>query len=88
MPGTRTISGVSVPQAVLLAVLAAVVGLAVGGLLIPFVNARQAARTQEDTGQVVILDPRVRTKPYGRTFLASLPECEVVIDDAPAGLSR
>jgi ATP-dependent DNA helicase DinG len=45
-------------------------------------------RTQEDTGQVVILDPRVRTKPYGRTFLASLPECEVILDDAPAGLSR
>ncbi|MFB7876514.1 sensor histidine kinase [Nocardia sp. NPDC056064] len=40
----------SVPQAVLLAVLAAVVGLAVGGLLIPYVNARHAARNQEDTG--------------------------------------
>ncbi|WP_405486406.1 sensor histidine kinase [Nocardia sp. NBC_00511] len=34
----------SVPQAVLLAVLAAVVGLAVGGLLIPYVNARQEQR--------------------------------------------
>ncbi|WP_040696232.1 sensor histidine kinase [Nocardia vinacea] len=40
----------SVPQAVLLAVLAAVVGLAVGGLLIPFMNARQAARRQADSG--------------------------------------
>jgi ATP-dependent DNA helicase DinG len=35
-------------------------------------------RTQQDRGIVVILDPRVRTKPYGRTFLQSLPECRVV----------
>jgi ATP-dependent DNA helicase DinG len=35
-------------------------------------------RTQQDRGIVVILDPRVRTKPYGRVFLESLPECEVV----------
>jgi Rad3-related DNA helicase len=26
----------------------------------------------------VILDPRVRTKPYGRQVLESLPDCEVV----------
>ena len=32
-------------------------------------------RTQTDTGQVVILDPRVRTKRYGQMFLDSLPEC-------------
>lgn len=38
-------------------------------------------RSKTDTGQVVILDPRVRTKRYGRMFLDSLPECEVVIDD-------
>lgn len=38
-------------------------------------------RTKTDTGQVVILDPRVRTKQYGRSFLASLPECPVIIDD-------
>lgn len=37
-------------------------------------------RTGTDTGQVVILDPRVRTKRYGRLFLDSLPECELVID--------
>jgi two-component system sensor histidine kinase SenX3 len=41
---------VSVPQAVLLAVLAAVVGLAVGGLLIPYVSARQAQRREADSG--------------------------------------
>ena len=39
-------------------------------------------RSQQDTGIVVILDPRVRTKPYGRLFLASLPECRVVIERA------
>jgi ATP-dependent DNA helicase DinG len=33
-------------------------------------------RTKRDRGMVVILDPRVRTKPYGRTFLESLPECK------------
>jgi ATP-dependent DNA helicase DinG len=32
-------------------------------------------RTKTDRGMVVILDPRVRTKPYGRTFLDSLPDC-------------
>jgi ATP-dependent DNA helicase DinG len=42
-------------------------------------------RTQQDRGIVVILDPRLRTKPYGRDFLNSLPDCEVVeesVDDA------
>jgi len=34
-------------------------------------------RTQRDKGIVVILDPRIVTKPYGRTFLKSLPECKV-----------
>jgi ATP-dependent DNA helicase DinG len=36
-------------------------------------------RTRSDKGIVVILDPRVRTKPYGRQFLKALPECEVVM---------
>lgn len=36
-------------------------------------------RSREDTGRVVILDPRVRTKRYGRLFLDSLPECEVFV---------
>ena len=39
-------------------------------------------RTATDEGMVVILDPRVRTKPYGRQFLASLPECRVVVESA------
>jgi ATP-dependent DNA helicase DinG len=28
----------------------------------------------------VILDPRIRTKRYGKLFLDSLPSCQVVID--------
>lgn len=39
-------------------------------------------RSKQDTGIVVILDPRVRTKPYGRLFLASLPDCRVVVERA------
>ena len=34
-------------------------------------------RRRTDTGRVVILDPRVRTKRYGRVFLESLPECDL-----------
>ncbi len=39
-------------------------------------------RSKLDTGMVVILDPRVRTKPYGKTFLSSLPQCRVVVERA------
>ena len=35
-------------------------------------------RTQTDKGIVVILDPRIRTRSYGRQFLDSLPDCEIV----------
>ena len=38
-------------------------------------------RSKTDTGQVVILDPRVRTKRYGKLFLDSLPECQLVVED-------
>ena len=38
-------------------------------------------RSKADRGIVVILDPRVLTKPYGRTFLNSLPACPTVIED-------
>ena len=37
-------------------------------------------RTKTDKGMVVILDPRLRTKPYGKLFLASLPQCRQVVD--------
>lgn len=35
-------------------------------------------RRRSDSGRVVILDPRIRTKRYGSLFLKSLPECTVV----------
>jgi ATP-dependent DNA helicase DinG len=37
-------------------------------------------RARSDTGIIAILDPRVRTKPYGRRFLDALPDCEVLIE--------
>jgi ATP-dependent DNA helicase DinG len=37
-------------------------------------------RTQQDRGLVVILDPRVRSKPYGKLFLESLPNCRRTIE--------
>lgn len=37
-------------------------------------------RSKTDTGQVVILDPRVQTKRYGRLFLESLPNCTLAFD--------
>ena len=46
-------------------------------------------RSQTDTGLVVILDPRVRTKPYGKVFLDSLPNCRRTIErvTAPGSVS-
>jgi ATP-dependent DNA helicase DinG len=38
-------------------------------------------RSKSDRGIVVILDPRVVSKPYGRTFLNSLPECPRIIEN-------
>jgi ATP-dependent DNA helicase DinG len=40
-------------------------------------------RTCSDTGLVVILDPRLLTKGYGRTFRAALPECRCFVDGVP-----
>jgi ATP-dependent DNA helicase DinG len=40
-------------------------------------------RRRTDTGIVVILDPRVLTKGYGRSFLAALPECRRFVDGEP-----
>jgi ATP-dependent DNA helicase DinG len=37
-------------------------------------------RSHEDCGVVAILDPRLRTKPYGRAFLAALPRAPMVED--------
>jgi ATP-dependent DNA helicase DinG len=41
-------------------------------------------RTRSDHGIVVILDPRIVTKPYGQAFLQSLPACRVVRESAYA----
>jgi len=40
-------------------------------------------RSRTDTGMVVILDPRVLTKAYGRAFLAALPDCRRFVDGVP-----
>ena len=37
-------------------------------------------RTRTDKGLVVILDPRVLTKQYGRAFVDSLPTCRLFVD--------
>ncbi|MEI8105773.1 MAG: ATP-dependent DNA helicase [Actinomycetes bacterium] len=37
-------------------------------------------RSHEDRGVVAILDPRLRTRPYGRAFLSALPHCPLVED--------
>jgi ATP-dependent DNA helicase DinG len=42
-------------------------------------------RTRTDRGIVAILDPRVLTKPYGKTFLGSLPECPRIVDTQTFG---
>jgi ATP-dependent DNA helicase DinG len=50
-------------------------------------------RSKTDKGIVAILDPRVLTKPYGRQFLGSLPDCPRVVESlgpspGPRGSSR
>ncbi len=37
-------------------------------------------RTATDTGMIVLFDPRVLTKPYGKLFLDALPDCRRVIE--------
>lgn len=34
-------------------------------------------RSKQDSGIVVVLDPRIKTKPYGRVFVNSLPKCQI-----------
>jgi ATP-dependent DNA helicase DinG len=36
-------------------------------------------RTKSDKGIVAILDPRIRTKFYGKWFLNSLPKCNIIL---------
>lgn len=40
-------------------------------------------RSKTDRGIIVVLDPRVVRKPYGRRFLNSLPRCPVEISERP-----
>ena len=40
-------------------------------------------RSQSDRGIVVILDPRVTRKHYGRRFLDSLPPCKLAVSQRP-----
>ena len=42
-------------------------------------------RSQQDRGRVIILDSRVLTKTYGKTFLDSLPDCDRILEDTPIG---
>jgi ATP-dependent DNA helicase DinG len=37
-------------------------------------------RTKSDTGIIVLFDPRVLTKAYGRTFLEAIPPCKQFVD--------
>jgi ATP-dependent DNA helicase DinG len=44
-------------------------------------------RSTTDRGVLAVLDPRLRTKSYGRTFLQSLPPCRVTSEiDELAGV--
>lgn len=36
-------------------------------------------RTKNDKGIVVVLDPRILTKQYGKNFLKALPSCKIII---------
>ena len=46
-------------------------------------------RSREDRGIVVILDPRVTSKSYGRWFLKALPDCRVrIVDRGLSSLTR
>ncbi|MDR2762245.1 MAG: hypothetical protein LBB88_06540 [Planctomycetaceae bacterium] len=37
-------------------------------------------RTKSDCGLVVVLDPRIHSKPYGKKFINALPKCKTRID--------
>lgn len=45
-------------------------------------------RSRSDTGRVVILDPRVHTKSYGRLFLESLPDCRQTAVNFAAAVTK
>jgi ATP-dependent DNA helicase DinG len=43
-------------------------------------------RHRRDRGVLAVLDPRIRTMPYGRRFLGSLPPARLSFD--PADIDR
>ncbi len=45
-------------------------------------------RNKTDYGAITILDSRIASKPYGRIFLSSLPDCQVVIGDSEQVFGR
>jgi ATP-dependent DNA helicase DinG len=45
-------------------------------------------RTSSDYGSVVVLDPRMTSKPYGKIFLDSLPDCQIEKISGPNLLKR
>ena len=45
-------------------------------------------RTRTDKGQVVVLDPRIVSKQYGKRFLDALPECKITIHGQKTPSSR
>ncbi len=45
-------------------------------------------RSRQDTGRVVVLDPRIVTKPYGRRFIAALPPIPLVNLSDPVACPR
>ncbi len=62
--GGRSFTDYSVPQAVI------TLKQGIGRLI----------RSRTDRGVIAILDPRLRTKPYGRNFLQSLPRMRITSD--------
>ena len=42
-------------------------------------------RSRRDRGIVVVLDPRIHSRPYGRLFLEALPQCEIICDSDTPG---
>jgi len=38
-------------------------------------------RSRTDRGRVVVLDKRIKTRPYGQLFLHALPQCRTVSHD-------
>lgn len=39
-------------------------------------------RHRDDKGLIVLMDPRLTTKAYGKVLLGSLPVCEIIMEDA------